>query len=41
VILVMEYISGGSTHGFLKARPNRRMDEEDARRIYKQVISAL
>ena len=37
----MEYIGGGSTHGFLKARPNRRMEEEDARRIYQQVISAL
>lgn len=41
VILVMEYVSGGSTHGFLKSKPNRRMDEEDARRIYRQVISAL
>lgn len=41
VVLVMEYIGGGSTHGFLKSKPNRRMDEEDARRIYRQVISAL
>jgi serine/threonine protein kinase len=41
VILVMEYVSGGSTHGFLKSKPNRRMDEEDARRIFKQVLSAL
>jgi serine/threonine protein kinase len=37
----MEYIGGGSTHGFLKSKPNRRMDEDDARRIYRQVISAL
>ena len=35
VILVMEYVSGGSTHGFLKSKPNRRMDEEDARRIFR------
>jgi serine/threonine protein kinase len=35
VILVMEYVSGGSTHGFLKSKPNRRMEEEDARRIYR------
>ena len=35
VILVMEYVSGGSTHGFLKSKPNRRMDEDDARRIYR------
>ena len=41
VVLVLEYICGGSSHGFLKSKPNRRMDEEDARRIYRQVISAL
>ena len=41
VILVMEYVSGGSAHGFLKAKPNRRMDEDDARRIFRQVMSAL
>jgi MAP/microtubule affinity-regulating kinase len=41
VILVLEYVSGGSSHGFLKAKPNRRMEEEEARRIFKQVISAL
>ena len=40
-MLVMEYVAGGSTHGFLKSKPNRRMDEDDARRIYRQVISAL
>ncbi len=41
VILVLEYVPGGSTHGFLKSKPNRRMAEEDARRIYRQLISAL
>lgn len=35
VILVLEYVPGGSTHGFLKSKPNRRMSEEDARKIYK------
>ena len=35
VVLVMEYVAGGSTHGFLKSKPNRRMDEDDARRIYR------
>lgn len=35
VILVLEYVPGGSTHGFLKSKPNRRMSEDDARRIYK------
>ena len=35
VILVLEYVSGGSTHGFLKSKKHRRMSEDDARRIYK------
>jgi serine/threonine protein kinase len=41
VILVLEYVPGGSTHGFLKSKPNRRMSEDDARKIYKQLINAL
>jgi serine/threonine protein kinase len=35
VILVMEYVGGGSLHGYLKARPNRRLEEDDAKRIFK------
>lgn len=34
VVLVMEYISGGSTHGYLKSKPNRRIDENSARKIF-------
>jgi len=34
VILVLEYVGGGSTHGFLKSKPNRRMEENDAKKIY-------
>lgn len=34
VILVMEYINGGSTHGYLKSKPNRRMDEHNAKKIF-------
>ena len=41
MILVLEFVGGGSTHGFLKSKPNRRMAEDDARRIYKQLLSAL
>jgi len=41
VILVMEYINGGSTHGYLKSKPNRRMDEHNAKKIFCQLISAL
>lgn len=35
VILILEYVSGGSTHGFLKSKPNRRMSENDARLIWR------
>jgi serine/threonine protein kinase len=41
VVLVMEFIPGGSTHGYLKSKPNRRIDESSARKIFSQVISAL
>ena len=34
VILVLEYVGGGSTHGFLKSKPHRRMLEHDAVKIY-------
>jgi serine/threonine protein kinase len=30
VVLIMEYADGGSLHSVLKARPNRRIDEEEA-----------
>jgi len=30
----MEYIPGGSTHGFLKSKANRRLDENTARKIF-------
>lgn len=35
VILVMEYVGGGSLHGYLKSKPNRRLEEDDAKRIFK------
>jgi serine/threonine protein kinase len=35
VILVMEYVGGGSLHGYLKSKPNRRLDERDAKRIFR------
>jgi serine/threonine protein kinase len=41
VVLVLEYIEGGSTHGYLKSKPNRRMDELTAKRIFYQLMSAL
>jgi serine/threonine protein kinase len=41
VVLVMEYINGGSTHGYLKSKPNRRLEEVNARKVFAQLISAL
>jgi MAP/microtubule affinity-regulating kinase len=35
VYLVMDFVSGGSLHSYLKEKPNRRLDEEDAKRIFK------
>ena len=37
----MEYVGGGSSHSLLKSRPGRRIEEDEARKIYRQVISAL
>jgi serine/threonine protein kinase len=31
VYLVMDYVSGGSLHSFLKERSDRRLKEEEAR----------
>ena len=41
VILVMEYIGGGSLHGYLKSKSNRRLDEKEAKRIFKQIVEGI
>ena len=41
VYLVMEYVGGGSLHSYLKERQDRRLEEEDAKRIFKQIMTAL
>ena len=41
VVLVLEHVTGGSAHGFLKSKPNRQMSEDEAKKIYAQLISAL
>ena len=41
VYLVMEYVGGGSLHSYLKERADRRLEEEDAKRIFKQIMTAL
>ena len=35
VYLVMDYVKGGSLHSYLKEKSNRRLDEEEAKRIFK------
>lgn len=35
VILVLEFVSGKSTHGYLKSKPDRRMTESESRLIMK------
>jgi len=40
-ILVMDYVGGGSLHGYLKAKPQRRLQEDDAKRIIKQIAEGL
>jgi len=37
----MEYVGGGSLHGYLKARSNRRLDEPEAKRIFRQVLEGI
>lgn len=41
VYLVMDFVSGGSLHSYLKEKPSRRLEEEDAKRILKQILTAL
>lgn len=41
VILVMDYVEGGSLHGYLKSKPNRRLEEQDAKRIIRQITEGL
>ena len=39
--LVMEYVGGCSLHGYIKQRANRRIDPVEARRLFKQILSAV
>lgn len=41
VFLIMEYVSGGSLHGYLKSKDNRQMHEIEAKHLYRQVVQAL
>jgi serine/threonine protein kinase len=39
--LVLEYVKGSSLYNFIKSKPNGALEEVEARRIFKQVLSAL
>ena len=39
--LVLEHVGGCSLHGYLKRRPNRRLEEPEARRIFKQILLGI
>ena len=41
VHLAMEYIGGTSLHGYLKRRSNRKLEESEAQRIFKQVLYGI
>ena len=45
VFLIMEYVNGGSLHTYTiqeaNNQPKRRLKEDEARRIYKQILVAL
>ena len=41
VFLVMELMEGGSMHSFLKAKPQRRLEEKQARTFFRQIVSAI
>lgn len=41
VFLVMESANGGSLHSLLKSRSDRKLKDDEARRIFKQIASAI
>jgi hypothetical protein len=41
LFILMEYVSGLSLHGYLKLFRNRRLPEDEARRIYRQIMEGL
>lgn len=39
--LVLEHVGGSSLHSYLKRRSNRRLEEIEARRVFKQVLLGI
>jgi MAP/microtubule affinity-regulating kinase len=41
VFIFMEYVNGGSLHGYLKTKPNRQMQESEAKFLWSQVLKGI
>lgn len=41
VFLIMEYVGGGSLHGYIKSQTRKRLNEREARRIFLQVVKGI
>lgn len=39
--LVLEYINGSSLYNYMKSKPNGSLEESEARKLFKQILSAL
>ena len=39
--IIMEYVGGPSLYTYLKSQPNKRLDEQEAKRIFRQITEAL
>ncbi|CAD8122696.1 unnamed protein product [Paramecium sonneborni] len=41
VNIILEYVSGSSLHHLVRKQPERRLEEEIAKRIFKQILDAI
>lgn len=41
LFIIMEFVGGGSLHSYLKSHANRRLPENEARRIFRQMLGAI
>jgi serine/threonine protein kinase len=41
LFIIMEFVGGGSLHSYLKSHDNRKLPEKEAKRIFRQMLSAL
>ena len=41
VFFIMEFVNGGSLHGYLKMKPNRQMPELEAKFLWRQVVQSI